>query len=67
MMGAGRDFGMRRVRHLLSNRGATQLGFLDVLTALILLAILLWAASRQFPAYHRAPASNAAPQHTASP
>jgi uncharacterized membrane protein (DUF485 family) len=57
---------MRRIRKLLSNRGATQLGFLDVLTALVLLAILIWAASRQFPAYHRAAAPT--PAHpTASP
>jgi len=32
-------------------RGATQLRVLDVLTALILLAVLLWASWKQFPAY----------------
>jgi predicted lipid-binding transport protein (Tim44 family) len=58
---------MRGIGKLLSNQGATQLGFLDVLTALILLALLIWAASRQFPAYHRAPAPSTAAQHTASP
>ncbi len=31
--------------------GATELRFLDVLTALILLAILLYASYKQFPAY----------------
>ena len=53
---------MRKNRRL--DRGATQLGFLDVLTALVLLAILLWAATKQFSAYHR-PAP--APHATASP
>lgn len=38
-------------------RGATHLGFVDILTAVILLGILLWAATLQFPAYERAPAS----------
>jgi hypothetical protein len=38
-------------------RGATQLGFVDILTALILLGILLWAATLQFPAYDRSPAT----------
>jgi hypothetical protein len=32
-------------------RGATQLGFLDIVTAIVVLAILVYAASRQFPAY----------------
>ena len=38
-------------------RGATHLGFVDILTALILLGILLWAATLQFPAYERSPAT----------
>jgi len=38
-------------------RGATHLGFVDILTAVILLGALLWAATLQFPAYERAPAS----------
>jgi hypothetical protein len=38
-------------------RGATHLGFLDILTAAILLGILLWAATLQFPAYDRPPAA----------
>ena len=38
-------------------RGATHLGFVDILTAIVLLGILLWAATLQFPAYERAPAT----------
>jgi multisubunit Na+/H+ antiporter MnhB subunit len=34
-------------------RGATQLGFVDVLTAVILLGILLYAATVQFSVYNR--------------
>jgi len=37
-------------------RGATQLGFVDILTAVILLGILLYAATMQFSVYHRPPA-----------
>ncbi len=49
-------------------RGATQLGLLDVLTALILLAILVWVAWMQFPAYHPAADSPApAARSSASP
>ena len=48
-------------------RGATQLGFLDVLTAVILLAILLWVATLQFGVYEIHPpagsASSAAGSH----
>jgi hypothetical protein len=36
-------------------RGATQLGFVDVLTAIILLGILLYAATAQFSVYSRPP------------
>jgi hypothetical protein len=36
-------------------RGATQLGFVDILTAAVLLAILLYAATRQFSVYDRPP------------
>jgi len=36
-------------------RGATQLRFLDVLTAVILTGILLYVASLQFATYHHAP------------
>ena len=48
-------------------RGATQLGFLDVLTAVILLGILLWVATLQFGVYEIHPpagsASSAAGSH----
>ncbi len=37
-------------------RGATQLGLVDVLTAVVLLGILLYAATVQFSVYHRPPA-----------
>ncbi|MDO8433780.1 MAG: hypothetical protein Q7S58_15365 [Candidatus Binatus sp.] len=45
-------------------RGAIQLRFLDVLTAVILTGILLYVASLQFATYNRAPqpvGSSAAP------
>jgi hypothetical protein len=42
---------MTRFRIRSAQRGATQLGFLDILTAIVVLAILVYAASRQFPAY----------------
>ncbi len=38
-------------------RGATQLGFVDILTAAVLLGILLWAATLQFSVYNRPPAA----------
>jgi hypothetical protein len=41
-----------------SQRGATRLGFLDVVTALILLGILLFAAYKQFPVYQPASSSS---------
>jgi hypothetical protein len=41
-------------------RGATRPGVLDILTVLILLAVLLWASWMQFPAYNRILRSNAA-------
>jgi len=34
-------------------RGATQLGFMDILTVAILLGILLYAATLQFSVYNR--------------
>ena len=46
---------MRGLRHLA--RGATQLGFVDVLTAVIVLGILLYAATLQFSVYNRPPAT----------
>jgi multisubunit Na+/H+ antiporter MnhB subunit len=38
-------------------RGATQLSFVDILTAAILLGILLYAATLQFSVYDRPPAA----------
>jgi hypothetical protein len=38
-------------------RGATQLGFVDILTAAILIGILLYAATLQFSVYNRPPAA----------
>ena len=40
-------------------RGATQLGFVDVLTVVVLLGILLYAATMQFAVYKIAPAAAA--------
>jgi hypothetical protein len=40
------------------SRGATQLGFVDILTAVILLGILLYAATAQFSVYSRPPATS---------
>ncbi len=34
-------------------RGATRLGIMDILTALALLGLLLYASWKQFPAYNR--------------
>jgi hypothetical protein len=53
---------MKRSRKLVSGAGATQLRFVDVLTALIILGILVWAAYMQFPVYRQlGPAGNGAP------
>jgi hypothetical protein len=46
-------------------RGATRPGLLDILTALILLGILVWASWKQFPAYHRQFRTEAAAPTTA--
>jgi hypothetical protein len=40
-------------------RGAMHPTILDILTAFILLAILLWASWKQFPAYNRKLTSHA--------
>jgi hypothetical protein len=40
-------------------RGATRPTLVDILTALILLIILVWASWKQFPAYDRKFRSNA--------
>ena len=42
---------MRRLKRMA--RGATQLGFVDILTVAILLGILLYAATLQFSVYNR--------------
>ena len=47
-------------------RGATQLGFVDVLTAVILLGILLWVATLQFAVYKAPPAKPASASSAAS-
>jgi hypothetical protein len=47
-------------------RGATQLGFVDVLTAVILLGILLWVATLQFAVYKIPPANPASASSGAS-
>jgi len=44
-------------------RGATQLGFVDILTAVILLGILFYVATLQFAVYQLPPA---APTSTSS-
>jgi hypothetical protein len=45
-----------------SSAGAIRLGVLDVLVAVILLAVLLYASWKQFPAYERnIPARSIAP------
>jgi hypothetical protein len=48
-------------------RGATQLGFVDVLTVVILLGILLYAATMQFAVYKIVPAAPAASSSKAKP
>jgi len=47
-------------------RGATQLGFVDVLTAVILLGILLWVATLQFAVYQKPAAASASASSAAS-
>ena len=49
-------------------RGATRPRILDILTALILLAILVWASWKQFPAYNgKFRSSAASPTPTLQP
>jgi hypothetical protein len=36
-----------------SYRGATHLGFVDIIVVAVVLAVLLWASWKQFPAYNR--------------
>ncbi len=49
----------RGIFRLRFGRGATQLGFVDVLTAVILLGILLWVATLQSAVYKNPPAAAA--------
>ena len=49
---------MRKFRSMRAAHGATRLGFLDVLTALVVLAILIFAAWRQFPVYRSGPSAD---------
>jgi len=46
---------------LKSQSGATQLGVMDILAALILLGILVFAAYLQFPVYQKAAVPSPAP------
>jgi hypothetical protein len=48
-------------------RGATQLGFVDVLTVVILLGILLYAATMQFAVYKIVPAAPVATSSSPKP
>ena len=47
-------------------RGATQLGFVDVLTVVVLLGILLYAATMQFAVYKVVPAAPASSASSAT-
>ncbi len=47
-----------------AQKGSTKVEFLDIVTAIIVLAILVYAASRQFPAYRNIPSSIAPPTQT---
>jgi hypothetical protein len=49
-----------------SQRGATRLGVLDILAALILLGVLVFASYLQFPNYRRPAVPSPAPSPTAS-
>lgn len=53
---------MKRFRFRASQKGATQLGFLDIVTAIIVLAILVYAATWQFSSYRTGPSSSATVQ-----
>lgn len=49
------------------SRGATRLGFADVVTTLILLALLAYAAYRQFPTYRHPQTPPSAPSNASAP
>ncbi len=57
---------MKLTTRIAARSGAAALGFLDVLTAAVLLAILLWAAWKQSPIYNH-PAQPAAQGESAAP
>jgi hypothetical protein len=48
-----------------SQRGATRLGVMDIVAALILLGVLLFASYLEFPNYHRLAAPSPAPSPAA--
>ncbi|HKN00149.1 MAG TPA: hypothetical protein VJX23_06500 [Candidatus Binataceae bacterium] len=52
---------------LSSQRGATHLGFLDILTALVLLGILVFVSYLQFSNYQRPAAPSSAVPSGATP
>lgn len=54
---------MRRLLRT-ARRGATKVEFLDIVTAIIVLAILVWAATLQFSAYRSSAAPAPAPSQT---
>jgi len=49
-----------------SQRGATRLGVMDIVAALILLGVLVFAAYLEFPNYRRLAVPSPAPSPTAS-
>jgi hypothetical protein len=57
---------MKLTSRFAARSGAGAPGFLDVLTAAVLLAILLWVAWKQSPVYNR-PAPPAAQGESATP
>jgi hypothetical protein len=50
-------FRLKTLRFKRFERGATQLGFVDILTAVVLLGILLYVATLQFAVYKLPPAA----------
>ena len=48
-----------------AQRGATRLGVMDILAALILLGVLVFAAYLEFPNYHRPAVPSPAPSPAA--
>ncbi|HVA41479.1 MAG TPA: hypothetical protein VNF49_12490 [Candidatus Binataceae bacterium] len=50
-----------------SNRGATRLGFADLIVVAIMMALLLFASWKQFPAYNRPFKPRPKPTHAPRP